>query len=154
MSKISFNKLGLSKASNIKEVEFNEQKIEISQYLDIGLKSTLVNAAVRYSVIKGIVDEILVDAYLHMFIIEHYTNITFTPKQKENILDTFDILESSGFLDLIVANMNQSEYDYLFSMAKKLIVNLNEYNKTIVSLADGTEAMLEKFLEKVSGQTK
>lgn len=154
MSKVAFNKLGLSKNSSFKEVEFNEQKIEVSQYLDIGLKSTLVNAAVRYSVIKGIVDEILVDAYLHIFIVEHYTNINFTPKQKENILDTFDILESNGFFNVIIGAMNPAEYEYLFSMAKKLTANLNEYNRTIVSLAEGTESLLEKFLERSPGQTK
>lgn len=154
MSKIAFNKLGLSKNSSFNEIEFNEQKIQVSQYLDLGLKSTLINAAVRYSVIKGIVDEVLVDAYLHMFIVEHYTNISFTPKQKENILDTFDILESNGFFNLIIGAMNPSEYEYLFSMAKKLTVNLNEYNRTIVSLAEGTESLLEKILDRGPGQTK
>ncbi len=150
MAKVLFNKLALSKNQQVKEVLFGDTTIEVLQYLDIASKSSLINAAVRGSVIAGVVDEVLLDAYLHLFIVEHYTNISFTPKQRENLLGTFDILESNKFFDLIIAEMPEGEYEYIFSMAKKLMQNLNEYNRNIVSIAGNAE----EIIAKIAGQTK
>jgi hypothetical protein len=95
MAKVGLSKLNLNKKQDIKVIQFEGNDIEIIQYLDIASKSSLVSAAVRGSVIGGIVDEILLDAYLHLFIIDKYTNISLTQKQRDNLLDTFDILESN-----------------------------------------------------------
>ncbi len=150
MAKILFNKLGLSKKQESKQVLFGESTIEVLQYLDIAAKSSLVNAAVRGAVIGGVVDEVLLDAYLHLFIVEKYTNISFTPKQRENLLDTFDLMESNQFFNIIIAALPDGEYEYIFTMAKKLMNNLNEYNKNIVSIAGNPEEMIAKIV----GQTK
>jgi len=150
MAKILFNKLGLSKKQESKQILFGESTIEVLQYLDIAAKSSLVNAAVRGAVIGGVVDEVLLDAYLHLFIVEKYTNISFTPKQRENLLDTFDLMESNQFFNIIIAALPDGEYEYIFTMAKKLMNNLNEYNKNIVSIAGNPEEMIAKIV----GQTK
>lgn len=150
MSRISLVKLGLLKKQETKTVQINNAEVEVLQYLEVSVKSSLVNAAVRGAIMDRVVDEILLDAFLHMFIVEHYTNISFTPKQKENILDTFDILESNGVFDLVIATMPPEEYDYIFSMAKKLMIRLNELNQSIVSvIGDADEVMA-----KLAGQTK
>lgn len=154
MAKIALNKLGLIKENKIVEVSFGENKIEVFQYLDIKSKSMLVNAAVRASVIRGIVDEILADAYLHMFIVENYSNIALTAKQKDNIFETFDLMESNGLIDAIIAAIPQDEYEYLFSTAKKLTINLNEYNKSSVSTTNDLALELQKIVENNSGQTE
>lgn len=154
MAKVSLNKLGLSKNQDFVEFNIGENIIQVLKYLDIAQKSTLVNAAVRGSVINGVVDEILVDAYLHIFILENYTNISLTAKQKESILDTFDIIESNGLFDSIIANMNPDEYNYIFSMAKKLMQNVNEYNKNIISLLQDPKLKLTELLSKIPGQTE
>lgn len=153
MAKITFSKLGLTKNDAVNTFQFGENTIEVVKYLDLRLKSSMINAAVRYSVIKGVVDEVLVDAYLHMFILEHYTNITFTAKQRDNLLDTFDVLESNGFFDLIIGAMEPSEYEYIFSMAKRLTENINQYNRSVPSLAENAEEIINKALDKLAGQT-
>lgn len=150
MAKLAFNKLGLSKKQEFSQIQFGENTIEVTNYLEIATKSSLINAAVRGAVIDGVVDEVLLDAYLHLFIVEYYTNISFTPKQRENLLDTFDIIESNGLFDTILAAMQPGEYEYLFGMAKKLMNNLNEYNKSMVSIT----ANAEDIIAKIVGQTK
>lgn len=152
-NKLPFSKLGLVKNQDVIEIDFKDQKIAVLKYLDIMSKSKLINAAVHSAVIRGIVDEVLVDAYLHMFIVEHYTNISFTPKQRDNLLETFDLLEANGVFDLIISVMDPAEYNYIFSTAKKLMVNLNEYNRTIISVIQDPEALIEKLSKKLpSGQ--
>jgi len=153
MAKLSFNKLGLSKSQDKKEIQYNENTIEIYKYLDIKSKSTLVNAAVRAAVIEGIVDEILADAYLHIFIIEYYTNISFTGKQKENIFETFDLMESNGLIQLVIENIPEDEYNYIFSMAKKLTANLNEFNRSPAGASIDLSKLKDLF-GNLPGQTE
>jgi hypothetical protein len=153
MAKVTFSKLGLSKNQSVVETKIGENIIEVSQYLDVATKSAFINAAVRGSVIRGIVDEILMDAYLHVLIVENYTNITFTGKQKEAILDTFDILQSNGVFNLIIANLPSDEYDYIFSTATKLANSVNEYNKNLVSIAENIDDIFEKFSNFNTGQS-
>lgn len=150
MAKLSLNKLNLNKKQDIKIVSFEGNEIEVAQYLDIASKSGLINAAVRGSVIDGIVDEILLDAYLHLFIVERYTNISFTQKQKENLLETFDLLDSNKFFNVIIEGMSENEYEYIFTMAKRLMNNLNEYNKNIVSVFQGFEGILKDAISQLN----
>lgn len=150
MAKLSLNKLNLNKKQDIKIVSFEGNEIEVAQYLDIASKSGLINAAVRGSVIDGIVDEILLDAYLHLFIVERYTNISFTQKQKENLLETFDLLDSNKFFNVIIEGMAENEYEYIFTMAKRLMNSLNEYNKNVVSIFQGFEGVLQDIISQVN----
>jgi hypothetical protein len=152
MAKVGLSKLNLNKKQDIKVIQFEGNDIEIIQYLDIASKSSLVSAAVRGSVIGGIVDEILLDAYLHLFIIDKYTNISLTQKQRDNLLDTFDILESNKFFDLIIEAMAQNEYEYIFTMAKRLMNNLNEYNKGLTSILQGFEEVIQQFANQAQSK--
>lgn len=153
MAKLALSKLGLTKNQEVVEFSYGENIVQVLKYLDVAKKSTLINAAVRGSVINGVVDDTLVDAYLHMFILENYTNISLSPKQKESLLDTFDILESNKFFEALIANMNPDEYTYIFSVAKKLTESLNEYNRTFTSLINDPRLKLDQIIDKVSGQT-
>ena len=146
MAKIGLNKLNLNKKQDVKVIQYEGNDIEIIQHLDIGSKSALVSAAVRGSVIQGIVDEILLDAYLHLFIVDRYTNISLTQKQRENLLETFDLLESNKFFDVVISGMAENEYDYIFTMAKRLMNNVNEYNRNIISMFQGFEDVIQELL--------
>jgi hypothetical protein len=154
MAKLAFSKLGLTKKQDVVEAKIGDNTIEVSQYLDVALKSALINAAVRGAVIKGVVDEILMDAYLHVLIVENYTNISFTPKQKEAVLDTFDILQSNGTFNSIIANLAPDEYDYIFSSALKLAQSLNEYNRSVISLTENMDDIMERISSNFTGQTQ
>ena len=139
---VSFSKLKLEKNIAVNTITINEMEIEVKQYIPVALKSMFIESAVRGSLVQGIVDEILMDAYLHVLIFENYTNITLTEKQKESLLDTFDLIQSNGILEQIIAAMPPDEYDYIFNSALKLAKSVNEYN---LSLAGLIEKNLDKF---------
>ena len=50
MAKVSFTKLGLKKNEDIEIVEWNEQKIEVKQYLPIEDKLNLITAIIQNSI--------------------------------------------------------------------------------------------------------
>ena len=50
MAKVSFTKLGLKKNEDVEIVEWNEQKIEVKQYLPIEDKLNLITAIIQNSI--------------------------------------------------------------------------------------------------------
>ena len=77
MAKISFTKLALQKNSQVKEWSFNEQSIEVKQYLSIKERMDIAQ-----SVIQQVIDfnnEFLNEFAFHMYmdlaIVFNYTNL-------------------------------------------------------------------------------
>ncbi|WP_291631401.1 hypothetical protein [Clostridium sp.] len=81
MAKVSFTKLGLKKNEDVEIVEWNEQKIEVKQYLPIEDKLNLITAIIQNSIDdNGYYNpaKIYVNTIIEM--INFYTNIGFTEK--------------------------------------------------------------------------
>jgi len=162
MAKVALSKLKLEKEIEPKKIIINDIEIEVYQYLDTAVKTMIVQSAAWGSLAKNIVDEILLDAYLHVLILEYYTNITLTDKHRENLLSTFDLLQSNGIFEQIVAAMPDGEYDYLFNCALSLSKRINEYNASVPGLMQQLmdsslgEAFIKKLKERFDqfyGQT-
>ena len=86
MAKVSFSKLGLSKNTDIKNFEYNGQNIEVKQYLPINDKASLVASILNYTLNNGenrFPNPLQIEVFTSLQIIEKYTNITFTEKQKK-----------------------------------------------------------------------
>ena len=112
MAKVSFTKLGLKKNEDVEIVEWNEQKIEVKQYLPIEDKLNLITAIIQNSIDdNGYYNpaKIYVNTIIEM--INFYTNISFTEKQKTDIAKTYDLMVSSGFSAKIFVAINPYEYN-------------------------------------------
>ncbi len=153
MAKIKYSTLKLKTNKEEKSLQIGEKEILIKQYLEVDKKASLVNNAVKAATIDGYVDEIFLDVFLHMSIIELYTNIDFGSGNIENIFTNFDALHTNGVLGLIIQNMNQDEYDYLFNMTKVVKQNLNLYNRSYAAVSGQTNE-LKEFLAKVGNNEK
>jgi hypothetical protein len=128
MAKPSLTKLKLKKKEEFKVIKINDIDIQIKQYLDIKLKSNIIQGAVRGSVVDFIVDELLMDAYLHILMVEYYTDLTFTEKQQLEILDTYDLFQSNGIFEEIISAIPPEEYNYIFDTSLKLVKEVNSFN--------------------------
>ena len=103
MAKIPFSKLGLNKDTSITLVEWNDQNIEVKNYLPIKEKIELVENIVNKSVDEnGYYNPIKIYVNTIIEVINSYTNISFTEKQKEDIEKLYDLLVSSGFLEKLL----------------------------------------------------
>lgn len=112
MAKVSFTKLGLKISQEIKTLEFNEQDIEIKQYLPINekleLMSNVINSAADGN---NFANPVKTKMFMMLEIMYHYTNINFTDKQKEDPTKLYDTLLSSGLMAKILDLIPADEYD-------------------------------------------
>ena len=88
MAKLTFTKLGLKTNSDVETLEFNEQIIEVKQYLPVNDKLTLISEVINNSADENnFANPVKVEVYTTIAIVETYTNITFTDKQKEDVIE-------------------------------------------------------------------
>ena len=111
MAKVSLTKLGLKVNQEIKTIEFNEQTIEVKQYLPVNDKLELIG-----NVINSAHDEnnfsnpVKVSVFTTLEIMYAYTNINFTDKQKEDPTKLYDMLISSGLVSEVINAIPEAEY--------------------------------------------
>ena len=134
MAKITYSSLKLKTNEEIKEVNFNENKIEVKQYLPISDKIDLVDISLQEAKEGNLYNPLKVDMYFHLNLIYLYTNINFTDKQKEDEEKLYDTLNSTGLIDAIIAEIPEKEYNYLRNMANEKVENDLKYNTTAASL--------------------
>ena len=96
-NKVGLTKLGLKKNTNLIPLEWNDQVIEIKEYLPIEDKIGVIERIVNQSLDDNNFANparIMINTVLEVMFT--YTNINFTDKQKEDRLALYDLLVSSG----------------------------------------------------------
>lgn len=145
MAKVSFTKLDLKKNQNIKTINWNEQIIEIKQYLPINDKLALISQVINISHDENLnfSNPIKNDVFLKLYILYYYTNINFTEKQKKESTKLYDLVSSSGLIDEILKNIPQKELNYLQT-------GLNETIQAIYTYRNSLLGILENIKEEYS----
>lgn len=141
MAQVKYTKLKLEVNKNVNSFEFNGEKIEVLEYLPVAKKLSLVSSVVKQSMLGRVLRSDLLEIYLNLAIVDNYTNITFTEKQKEKNADLYDEFESSGLFDTIINLIPEKEYE-------ELVDNINDYAKKISAMA---EVMVSGYSSHVDG---
>ena len=137
MAKVGLTKLGLTKNTDIEVVEWNEQKIEVKQYLPIEEKLNLITRIINLSVDdNGYYNPAKVYIYTILEILYAYTNINFTEKQKEDVAKTYDLVAGSGLSAKIFGALNPYEYQQLQGWIHELIDSIYEYRNSAYGILD------------------
>lgn len=137
MAKVGLNKLGLVK--NTEQVDFmwKGQKIEIFQYLSLEKKLEIISNIINESVdLKGYYAPYRLDLFMTISVVENYTNITFTEKQKEDLGKLYDLLVGSGFYKEIKSRIPSSEIEYIEENITKTIHSIYEYKNSVLGIMD------------------
>lgn len=113
MAKVSFNKLGLKVNINEVPVQIGEETIAVKQYLPIDEKLQLIGRVIEqaHDTENNFANPVKTDVYMILEIIEAYTNISFTDKQKEDIPGLYDKFICNNVWATIKASIPQTEYD-------------------------------------------
>lgn len=137
MAKIGFTKLGLKPNNKIVNIEFNEQIIEVKQYLPVEEKLELITNVLELSHdSNNFSNPIKVQVYTALEIIDKYTNISFTEKQKENPTKLYDLLNGNGLLEKIIEVIPQIEYDEIIAGVYNTIDAVYTYQNSILGILD------------------
>ena len=145
MAKVSLTKLGLKVKQDVKNIEFNEQIIEVKQYLPINEKLELIS-----SVINSAADEnnfsnpVKENVFLTLEILYHYTNINFTDKQKEDPVKLYDLVVSSGLVNKVTDLIPEEELD-------EVINGVAQSVKAIYTYRNSALGILESISQDYSG---
>ena len=137
MAKVSLTKLGLKINQNVKNIEFNEQNIEVKQYLPINEKLELIS-----SVINSAADEnnfsnpVKENVFLTLEILYHYTNINFTDKQKEDPVKLYDLVVSSGLVNKITDLIPEEELDEVINGVAQSVKAIYAYRNSALGILE------------------
>lgn len=159
MAKVAFSKLGIKKVNDeIKIVQFNGIDIEVKQYLPIQDKLTIIGNAINNAADSNRFENyVKLDMYLTLEMVYAYTNITFTDKQKEDLSKLYDMLFSSGLIDIIESAIPEEEKENLRydteSLARAMYRQMNSLYGIMENIATdysdiGSEA--EEIEKKIS----
>lgn len=137
MAKVAFTKLGLKVNQEKLVAKFNEQEIEVEQYLPINEKLALISRVLNLaSDENNFANPIKLDIYLTLEILFAYTNINFTDKQKEDITKLYDLVTSSGLVEAVFSVLPQVEYDALAYGLKTSAEAIYTYRNSIMGILD------------------
>ena len=137
MAKVSFTKLGLKKNEDVEIVEWNEQKIEVKQYLPIEDKLELVTKIINDSIdTNNFYNPAKIYIFTILNTILYYTNINLTDKQKEDVAKTYDLLVSSGLSVKIFEQINPYEYNQIKSWVLETVQSIYSYAQSVLGILE------------------
>lgn len=141
MAKLAFSKLGLKNNNQVVNINYNEQIIEVKQYISVNDKLKLIS-----DIINNTVDEhsfcnpVKVKVYLLIGIVENYTNISFTEKQKEDIVKLYDLIQSNGLFDKILTAIPEEEFNDLLNSTWDSVDAIYTYRNSVMGILDNVSA--------------
>ena len=137
MAKVSFTKLGLKMDQEIKTIKFNEQEIEIKQYIPIEAKLQFIENVLNQSAVDMyFYNQGKIEVFFAMEVIYNYTNINFTDKQKDDILGLFDKFVSTGLYKEILNNIPTSEIEFLKEVIQDQIKEIYRYRDSALGIME------------------
>ena len=137
MAKLAFTKLGLKINDEIKTIEFNEQAIEVKQYLPVNEKLEVISEVLNNSADdNNFANPVKVDVYTAIAVLEAYTNISFTEKQKENVTKLYDIVVSTGFYNRVIEAIPHEEINSLTVAINDTIDAFYRYRNSVVGILE------------------
>lgn len=137
MAKVAFTKLGLSVNKDIKTVRFNEQDIEVKQYLPVNTKLELISNVINASADdNNFANPVKVNIFTVLEVFYAYTNINFTDKQKEDPAKLYDVLMSSGLVSEIIDAIPEAEYHEVVCGVADSIEAVYAYRNSLMGIFD------------------
>ena len=137
MSKTTFNKLNLKMNQGVKSFEFQDQIINVKQYLPINDKLTLISKVLNQaSDENNFSNPLKLEMFGKLEMVFAYTDISFTDKQKEDMCKLYDILYSSNFLEELFKIIPESETISIEEGIKKSSDAIYTYRNSVLGLLD------------------
>ena len=111
MAKTSFTKLKCTVNKNAVPLQIGEETISIKQYLPLQEKLALIERILVQAHAENYdyANPVLMEAFYEIEMVYAYSDISFTDKQKEDFLKTYDALKGSGVLQSIMDIIPEEE---------------------------------------------
>lgn len=147
MGKISYSNLKLQVKNDVKTFIFNDNEIEVKQYLPISKKNDLVYITLQKATSESTYNPIELDMFFHLNIIYLYTNLNITEKQREDEWKLYDILYSNNIIQQVLELIPEEEYKMLYEY-------LNEVKKDNMFFKTSAAGMLQTLIQELPKQAQ
>ena len=137
MAKVNFNKLNLPKTFPVEILNWNDQVIEVKTFLPAEEKMDLIS-----NIINNAVDEnnyynpCRIDVFKKILILEVYTNISITDKQKESIGKLYDMIYNSGLFDKVCELINQKDLEWINQAVEETVKSIYSYKNSVLGILE------------------
>lgn len=136
-TKPTFAKMGLKMNTDVKTVQIGEHEVEVKQYLPVNDKLLLIGRVISYSADENnFANPVKLEVFTALEIVFTYTNITFTDKQKEDLIKLYDLMECNGVFDIIIDALPKVEYKTLLNGIEECAEAIYAYRNSMVGLLD------------------
>jgi len=144
MAKIGLTKLGLKKNTDVVNLTWNGQIIEIKVYLPIEEKLEMISRIVNLSLDENnFANPARIEIFTLLEVMYAYTNINFTDKQKENFLELYDMIFSSG-LWTEIKNILGNELNIITTTTDEVVHEVYSYKNSALGIL---QAIVEDYEE-------
>lgn len=139
--KPTFAKLGLKLNNDIKTIIINEQEIEVKQYLPINEKLDLIAAVINQSADdNNFMNPIKAEVFTNLEIVFRYTNISFTEKQREDLVKLYDLMNANGIFSAIINAIPDDEYNIVVEGVLQCSKAVYDYQNSIMGVLERLSA--------------
>lgn len=137
MAKVSFTKFGLKANQQVKCIDFNEQVVEVKQYLPVNDKLELISNVINSAHDdNNFANPVKVSVFTTLEILYAYTNINFTDKQKEDPNKLYDLVISSGLVAEIIRAIPEEEYNEILCGVSDSIEAVYNYRNSVMGILE------------------
>ena len=146
MAIVPFSKLDVKLNSRDLVVNHENSKgetiqFEVKNYLPIKEKMDLVSRIINQSTDdNGFYNPMRVKLYTTLEVVYAYTNLTFTPKQKEDPFKLYDLLVSTGLYDNITSYICSEDLEELEGSIWDTIKSIYNYRNSVMGILENISA--------------
>ena len=155
MAKISLTKLKLTPKELIKTFIWNEQEIEVKQYISIQDKLNMISEVLNLAADDNkFYNPGKLDMFFALKTIDYYTNLSITDKQKENFIKLYDNFISSGFYTEVFKTIPEDEIGYVYAIMKETADEIYKYQNSAYGILDAMNSDYDNLnfdIQKIMG---
>ena len=141
MANVAFSKLNCTINQEVKYIEWNDNKIEVQQYLPIQKKLGVMQEVIELSMTQyNYANPVQVEVYTYLSMLKNYTNIKFTDKQLADPAKLYDMVKSSGLLKMVCDALPTEEINELMNGVNNSIQAFYSYRTSILGIMDALKS--------------
>lgn len=125
---VPYSNLKLNFKPEKKEVSFKDTKILINQYITTKDAYDLLMISLEEAKEDGYYNPFTLDIYFHLNLVYMFTNVYFSPEDKEDPFALYDVLDFNGFIDMVLENIPDDIYSKLMNMLEEIVEKAEKYN--------------------------
>lgn len=146
MAKVAFSKLDAKICNSVCNVCYNNEKgesvsYEVKSYLPISKKIELISNVINLSADEnGYYNPIRIKIFTVLEVVQSYTNLSFTEKQKEDPFKLYDLLVSTGIFQTVIDNISKEDWTEIENSIMETIKSIYAYRNSIMGILDAVSS--------------